>query len=240
LNCSESDNPKRKIMTKRTISAEGILLRQGWLSQLPAKFQDEVRARGKVQRFEPGTAVYRFNDPPGGVYGLIDGTLAISLTPALSAPRFIQLGIVGAWAGEGPFFTGEPRRAEMRAVTHCLLFHLPLDAMERLAERDSQAARYFARMTVAHFDVLARVIDDLLIPKASKRIAAVLHRADWLGARSIPISQEDLGGMANASRKQVNAALAHFETQKWIVHSYRSIEIRDAEALLRFASGIDG
>ena len=85
----------------------------------------------------------------------------------------------------------------------------------------------------------SRVIDDLLIPRADRRIAAVLHRAGWLQSRSIPISQEDLGAMANASRKQVNAALARFERRGWVVHAYRSIEISDAKALLHFASGID-
>ena len=221
------------------LEAVSSLLTVGWLAQQPEAFRNEVLARGHVQVFEPGDVVYRIGDPPGGIYGLLRGTLAISLAPPCSTPRFFQFGIIGAWAGEGPFLTGQPRRAEMRAISRCNLFHVPLDAMERIAAQDPRAARYFARITVGHFDVLARVIDDLLIPRADRRIAAVLHRAGWLQSRSIPISQEDLGAMANASRKQVNAALARFERRGWVVHAYRSIEISDAKALLHFASGID-
>lgn len=215
------------------------LLTSGWLSQQPEAFRNEVLARGHVQSFTPGTAIYRIGDPPGGIYGLLRGTLAISLAAQHAPPRFFQFGIVGAWAGEGPFLSGEPRRAEMRAVSHCDLFHLPLSAMESIAAYDPRAIRYFARITVGHFDVLARVIDDLLIPQVDRRIAAVLHRAGVLQSRSIPISQEDLGAMSNASRKQVNAALARFEAWGWIVHAYRSIEISNARALLHFASGMD-
>lgn len=226
-------------MPSDPVEAVSSLLTTGWLSQQPEAFRNEVLARGHVQSFVPGAIVYRISDPPGGIYGLLRGTLAISLAPPHGAPRFFQFGIVGAWAGEGPFLTGQPRRAEMRALSHCDLFHLPLDAMERIAAHDPRAVRYFARITVGHFDVLARVIDDLLISQADRRIAAVLHRAGWLQSRVVPISQEDLGAMANASRKQVNAALARFEKQGWIAHSYRSIEISDAKALLHFASGVD-
>ncbi len=225
-------------MVRSGTAIQEVLLHDGWLSRLPNQFQADVLELGRLQTFAPSEAVYRIGDRGGGVYGLVSGTLSISLAPSHAAPRFVLFGIVGAWAGEGPFFTGEPRRAEMRAVTSCQLFHLSLEAMERLTTLDPRAARYFAQMTIAHFDVLARIIDDLLIPKASQRIASVLHRAGWLQARVVPISQTDLGAMANASRKQVNAALAHFSAQKWVTVGYRRIEIVDPSALLRFASGI--
>lgn len=215
-------------------AAEIAVLGQGWLAQQPQPFQQDVLARCLVQNFAPEQPVYRIGDPPGGIYGLVKGTLAISLAPPHATARFIQFGLVGAWAGEGPFMTGDPRRVEMRAVSACTMLHLPLDAMQQLAARDPDAIRYFARMTILHFDVLARVIDDLLIPEADRRIAAVLERAGWQ-KQSIQISQADLGSMANASRKQVNAALARFAASGWIRHSYRMIEVLDAKALMRFA-----
>ena len=99
------------------------------------------------------------------------------------------------------------------------------------------AIRRFAAITIGHFDVLARIIDDLLIPQVDRRIAAVLNRMSWLVAPTVPISQTELGVAANASRKQVNAAVARLAERGWITHSYRSIRILDPEALLRFAAG---
>ncbi len=221
-------------------AAEEILLTTGWLSRQPAEFRDEVFARGLVQSFEPGEVVFRMGGPPGGLYGLIRGKLAISFAPPHSAPRFVQFGMIGAWAGEGPFLTGEPRRAEMRALSRCLMFHLPLDAMHLMAARNPEAIRSFARITVSHFDVLVRIIDDLMIPDARRRIASVLERATWLTEPSIPVTQADLGAMANASRKQVNAALTEFAEYGWVERSYRSIRVIDAGALLRFAAGDGG
>lgn len=206
----------------------------------PAAFQDEVIARGMPQAFEPGAPVYLAGGPPGGIYGLIRGALNVSTAPSHATPRFIQFGIVGAWAGEGPFLTGEPRRAEMVAIGACVLWHLPLDAMNQMAARDPEAIKRFAAITIGHFDVLTRVIDDLLIPQVDRRIASVLNRTAWLVAPTVPITQAGLGGMANASRKQVNAALARFAAQGWVEHSYRAIRVLDAKALLHFAAGDDG
>ncbi|MCB1496978.1 MAG: Crp/Fnr family transcriptional regulator [Bauldia sp.] len=212
-----------------------ILLTKGWLSRQPAWFQDEVVARATFETFEPDEAIYRIGGPPGGIYGLVSGTLKVSTAPPHSAPRFIQFGIQGAWAGEGPYLTGEPRRAELRAIGRCTLMHLPLDAMNRITERNADAIRCFAAITVSHFDVLARIIDDLLLPRADQRIASVLQRTGWLDPATVPISQAELGAMANASRKQVNAAIAHFASKGWIRHSYRSIEVLDGDSLLSFA-----
>lgn len=216
-----------------------VLTKQGWLSRQPSTFQGDVLARGFAQDFEPGEAVYRVGDACGGIYGLVAGTLAVSIAAPGRTPRFVQFGSVGAWAGEGCFMTGETRRAELRTVSECTLFHLPLDAMQRLATDDPEAIRYFARITVNHYDVMARVIDDLLIPKAECRIAAALERASWLLEPTVQISQSDLGAMANASRSQVNAALARFAREGWLSHSYRSITIHDAKALYEFAQGSD-
>lgn len=223
------------IMPLSRADAEAAVLHDGWLAFQPPAFQTALLSRALLQTWAHGEAIYRFGDPPGGIYGLVRGTLSISMAPRNAAPRFVQFGIAGAWAGEGPFLTGEPRRAEMRAVDDCALFHLPLDAMHRMAAVDPEAIRRFAGITVLHFDVLARVIDDLLIPNAARRIASVLHRASWLQSRSVPISQETLGDMANASRKQVNVALARFAREGWVATSYRAIEVIDAPALLRFA-----
>ncbi|QPC42050.1 Crp/Fnr family transcriptional regulator [Kaustia mangrovi] len=216
-------------------SAEAAVLEGGWLSRQPEWFVREALAHASVETFEAGEAIYRIGGPPGGIYGLVDGTLKVSTAPVHGAPRFIVFGIRGHWAGEGPYLTGEPRRAELRAVTRCTLMHLSLDAMNRITAQNAEAIRCFAGITVTHFDVLARIVDDLLIPRAAQRIASVLHRTVLLTSPTLPISQEELGGMANASRKQVNAALARFAEQGWIRHSYRSIEVCDSQALLAFA-----
>jgi hypothetical protein len=66
--------------------------------------------------------------------------------------------------------------------------------------------------------------------QADRRIAAVLNLMSWLVAPTVPISQTDLGAAANASHKQVNAAVARLAARGWIAHSHRNIMILDPEA----------
>lgn len=51
----------------------------------------------------------------------------------------------------------------------------------------------------------------------------MLNRAAWLAAPSVPISQAELGAIANASRKQVNAALAQFGERGWRASQARTL-----------------
>jgi CRP-like cAMP-binding protein len=83
--------------------------------------------------------------------------------------------------------------------------------------------------------------------------AVELTRSEWLFkarpafakaaqggySRRIPLTQSEIGLMANASRKQVNAALARFAEAGWVKTDYRSIVIRDVGKLRRFARGED-
>ena len=113
--------------------------------------------------------------------------------------------------------------------------HLPLSAMDQMAEQDPESIRRFALFLMRTTGQLVRMVHDLQIPHAGRRIASVLHRAASAGTQLIPLSQSEIGVMANTSRKQVNVALKLFETNGWIESRYRSIRVLDDTALSSFA-----
>jgi CRP/FNR family transcriptional regulator, cyclic AMP receptor protein len=198
---------------------------------MPEDFRAEVLRRSFLVRFEPGDPVIQLGDPPGGIYGLVSGTVSISIAPAGDEPRLILLGVPGYWTGAACFLTRKPRR---RAVVETTMFHLPRrDGPD--GRRDPNVPHYIAQILMMNVEFLLRVIHDLQKPSADQRIASVLQRTTWIGEVPIPLTQEDLGIMANASRKQVNAALKRFAEAGWLKNSYRSITIHDAKALRHFA-----
>lgn len=219
--------------------AEAILGSAGWLPRVPEPFRAEVLRRGILEDFAPGEAVYHFGDPPGGIYGLVSGTVAVNTSPATATPQLIHVGTPGFWTGEGSFLTRQARRIEMRAITQTRMMHLPLSAMDQLEAQDPRAVRYFAQVLMVNVDLLIRIINDLQHPNTERRIAAVLRRAGGDSTAPIPLSQTELGAMSNASRKQVNAALQRFAKEGWVSNNYRIITVLDGEALRRFAAGDD-
>lgn len=215
--------------------ATQIMRSRGWLPLLPEAAQLDILQRSTIQHFVPGEAIFRLGDPAGGVYGLVTGTVSVSLAPSGASPRLILAGIPGHWTGEACFLTRQPRRGELRAVTDITMLHLPLSAMDQIAKQDPAMTRHVALMLMMNVEFLFQVIHDLQKPEADRRIASVLHRKTWTGEDPIPLTQSDIGVMANASRKQVNAAIKRFSDVGWLSNTYRSITIIDPEALRNFA-----
>lgn len=184
--------------------------------------------------------VYRRGDSLGGIYGLVSGVVTINTAPKTDTPRLVHLGEPGTWTGEGCFLSRHPRRLDLQARSQVCLMHLPLDAMDTMAQSDPAAIRNFAQILMATVEVLVRIVHDLQISSVDRRIASVLHRMAWAGDQPIPLSQSEVGDMANASRKQINAVLGKFAAMGWIERSYRSISIRDVKALESFAAGRAG
>lgn len=215
--------------------AEKIVSAAGWLTQVPEAFRAEVLRWSILQHFAAGETIIRLGEPAGGIYGLVTGTVSVNIAPAGSSPRLIHLGAPGHWTGEACFLTRMPRRGDVRAAVPTSMFHLPLGVMDQMAAADPAVFHYFSLILMMSVETLIRVIHDLQKPEAARRIASVLQRGTWIGDEPIPLSQTEIGVMANASRKQVNAALKRFAEAGWVANTYRSVTIRDAKALRRFA-----
>jgi CRP-like cAMP-binding protein len=151
----------------------------------------------------------------------------------------INIGALGAWTGEGCFLTRQPRRIELRALVETWLMHLPLEQMDQMASADPMVAHNFGQIIMSSVDVLIRVINDLQKVDPDRRIASVLERATSIEKRPLPLTQTEIGTMARASRRQVNAALKRFTENGWLKTSYRSITILNAEKLRLFATEDD-
>ncbi len=216
--------------------ADRIVRSNGWLAQQPADFQDKLLRCASLKHFAPGEAVFNLGDPAGGIYGLVTGTVSVNIAPAGSTPRTIHVGAPGHWTGEACFLTRKPRRGELHALVKTSMLHVPLGALDRMAARDPNVVHYVALILMMNVETLLRVIHDLQKPQAARRIASVLERATWIGEVPIPLTQTELGIIANASRKQVNAALRRFSRAGWLEHAYRSVLITDAKALRDFAA----
>lgn len=203
----------------------------------PIDFQEEVLRSSVLRYFAPGDVVYRFGDDLGGIYGLVSGVISITTAPPMATPQLVHIANPGWWTGEGCFLTRQPRKLGLRALVDTWMLNMPLDAMDKMMERQPTDYIHFSQILMINTDILIRIVNDLQKPEAEKRIAAVLQRMSWSGKQTLPITQNELGGMANASRKQVNAALKMFAAQGWISKDYRSVAVLDGECLHRFSEG---
>ncbi|MBR0693720.1 Crp/Fnr family transcriptional regulator [Bradyrhizobium lablabi] len=214
--------------------AKEVLGRTGWLSQQPEAFQAEIWRKALLQRFMPDDVVFRVGDPIGGIYGIISGAVTVTTSPVTAAPRLFHVGVPGDWIGEGPFLVKEPRRVGMQAAIETWMVYLAVTAMEEIASHDPLAVRRFTKLLMMNLDTLVKAFYDLHSPDELFRVAATLERITSHRENIVPLSQSDIGVISNTSRKQVNAALKHFEAAGWLRRGYRSMVITDRAGLTQF------
>jgi CRP-like cAMP-binding protein len=202
---------------------------------MPESFRVRLLQNALLLTFEPGQTIFRPGDPVGGIYGLVAGTIVVNTAPPGSTPRLIHIAIPGGWAGEDCFITGQPRRIELVVQSQAWVMHVPLKTMELMAQSDPDTIRAFCAISIMSADSLLRIVHDLQKRNVSARIASALHRIAWAENTSVSVSQENLSIITNTSRKQVNSAIQHFVENGWVAISYRSITVKDPEALRQHA-----
>jgi CRP-like cAMP-binding protein len=212
--------------------SETVLRQHGWLSRQAHSLADEVLSRGTAQRWSGGSTVLRADGRVDGIYGVVDGLVAVTAAPVGLQPAIVYHAGAGSWVGVLPYF-GLPRRMALRTVGETVLFHLPHGAMEALAHGDPRLARAFGELAAEQAALCIQVIEDLLQPDTGRRVAATLLRVTRDGEARVPLTQLDLATMANASRRQVNTILQSFASRGWIAQGYGSVAVLDAEGMRR-------
>ena len=148
--------------------AHAIVARQGWLSFPPPPFRQKVLERCQFQELSAGATIYSVGDPPGGMFGLVAGKLAISIAPGERGPYVGHFAQPGTWFGEASAFTEQPRRIGLSATRDSEVLHLPLHAIREIVAADPGAWRWFGLASIAHIDTAIGGADDLLIMEADE------------------------------------------------------------------------
>jgi CRP-like cAMP-binding protein len=218
--------------------ARSVLRGAGWLTHAPPAFREQVLARCVLRTFAAGAPLYHVGDPPGGIYGLVSGGLAILIAPGERGPYFAHFARPGFWIGEAAAVTGQPRRVGVAATRSTCTLYWPLDAIHVLATADPLTWRWLALITIGHVDLAIGGADDLMIRQPAARCIAVLLRlagrrvaqpADEPPAE-VDVTQEDLAAMANLSRNAVGSILHGLAGEGLVRLDYRRITIvRPAE-----------
>jgi CRP/FNR family cyclic AMP-dependent transcriptional regulator len=225
--------------------AHAIVSREGWLSFTPPPFRQTVLERCKLQEAKAGATIYSVGDPPGGMFGLVRGNLAISVAPGERGPFVAHFARPGTWFGEAAAFTEQPRRVGLAVTRDSKLLHLPLHAIREIVAADPGAWRFFGLASIAHVDVAIGAADDLLIRNHVKRSVAVLLRLGGCRQQTPPgaapieidVSQEDFAALANLARTTAGTVLRTLEASGHVKVSYRRVQILAPDALRAMLEG---
>jgi CRP/FNR family transcriptional regulator, cyclic AMP receptor protein len=219
--------------------AHDIVSRQGWLSNMPPSFRRQVLERCRPRHFTRGQSIHAIGEPPGCVYGLVAGGVAISIAPNEDGPFVAFSEKPGAWFGLAAAITGRPRPIGIEATCETDVLRLSLHAMNDIASGGPTAWRLFAIGALDQLDVVFGTCADLMIRDPFKRCVGVL--LSLAGCRvprppdsppiDIHLSQEDLAALSNVARTTMNTALHKLERSGKLERSYRRIRVLAPSAM---------
>lgn len=215
-------------------SAIRILERQGWFSQRTRKTRALLSSIARLRDFSRNEPVYLAGDRPNGVFGLVSGSLHISI-PRLDSEDFIVHRAGSSfWIGDLALFAGEERLVSARAAEPAQMVQLPAAALQKLVRENPWLYADFYALTYENFRTTFAILSILSMASTAKRVATKLlleadSRADQKGW--INISQLELARFLAMSLPTLQRIIRRFEAAGLIKRSYARIQVMDHVAL---------
>jgi CRP-like cAMP-binding protein len=220
-----------------TTDVMGILRRTDLLASVPAEDLQAVAAVSRVRSFRRGQVVFTRSDPSDTVVVVISGRIKVVVRSADGGELTLTVLAAGSMLGELGVVGGGPRSADAETVEDCQLLLIPREIIHDICARVPSAGQALTASVAVMLRRLTEAVADLVFLDLPRRVAKVLlslpRSAD--GVIRLKMSQEELAHQVAGTRQSVNAALHGFERRGWIELHDRSVVVKQAAALSRFA-----
>jgi CRP/FNR family cyclic AMP-dependent transcriptional regulator len=190
---------------------------------LPRALAQELAARATTRRYRRGEYVCHAGEPATRLFIVHSGRIAIAVRARDGRESVAAVLGQGALFGELPFFDGEPRSSDARALTPVLLGEITYDAVRAVVDEQPSllwdVALILTRRLRDTDEALADAMFLDVTGRTAKRLLQIAGRDDEF---SLPVTQEELAAMVGASRERVNKAIATFVRLGWVAVSART------------------
>lgn len=226
-------------ISSKPLRASLFLEEAGWLSDLPAPLRGALLEASWLRHFDAGDRVYGLGDPPGGLYGLEKGCLALEAAQSHDPPGKGFLIHSGVWIGEGPVAGLDARVTGAWATRPSKVLSIEIAAFRRIAAREPDLWRHLVLLSLQNQRRLIGLAQDLMLRGSRQRLAALLARLAGLHEDHPPAdpvvdaTQGEIGAIANLSRGVVSRLLLEMEEDGLLRLRRASVEILDPDRLLQ-------
>lgn len=214
-----------------------ILRETSLLRSVPAEDLNVLAAASRLRGFRRGQVVFTTSDPGDTVIVVVSGRVKVTVRSADGGELTLAVIHPGGVLGELGVVDGGPRSADAETLEDCQLLLIPREMVRDTCARVPSAAQALTNSIAAMLRRLTEATADLVFLDLPRRVAKILlsqPRGDD-GIIRPRMSQEELAHQAGSTRQSVNAALRGFERRGWIEMRDRTIAVKKAEALGRFA-----
>lgn len=212
------------------------------LGKLPDAEREAVLAAARRRGFGRNDVLFGEGEPGDSLHLIAEGHVAVRVTTPLGDVATVRVIGPGNHVGELALVSPAPRNATVVALDATETLSLHRTAFEDLRRRHPDIERLLVDSLTTEVRRLATLLTEAMyLPVGPRVLRRLLDLAEMYaddnddGPTTVPLTQDDLAGMAGTTRKTVNEVLGAAQDQGIIRLARGRIQILD-HAGLREAS----
>jgi CRP/FNR family transcriptional regulator, cyclic AMP receptor protein len=206
------------------------------LSRVPEEEIQLVLSIARRRKFGRGEVVFHQEDPADTLHLIAKGRFVVRVTTALGDTAIFSVLGPGEMFGELALLGGEEgrRSATVAALEPAETRSVHRIDFERLRSRNPETTNVMIAILSGQVQRLSKHLVEALYVPADKRVLRRLgEMAEIFSDGVVPLTQEDLAGLAGTSRATVNRVLREEEQRGTVKLGRGRTTVLDAEALAR-------
>jgi CRP/FNR family transcriptional regulator, cyclic AMP receptor protein len=206
------------------------------LAGVPEEDVQLVLSIARRRKFGRGEVVFHSEDPADTLHLIAKGRFVVRVTTALGDTAILSVLGPGEMFGELALLEGEDARrsATVAAIEPAETRSVHRIDFERLRSRNPETVNVLIAILAAQVQRLSKHLVEALYVPADKRVLRRLNEmAEIFSDGVVPLTQEDLAGLAGTSRATVNRVLREEEARGTVKLGRGRTAVLDAEALTR-------
>ena len=211
--------------------------------RLAEHVQQRLLAVAHRRTLARGESLFHKGSAPDALFGVIGGSLRVSVVAPGGREAVIAMLEPGNWFGEVSLLVGRERVYDTCAVDATEMAVVAAADFHRLVAEHPEVHMAFTRLVCLRLRQALAWIDDVILMPLPVRLAHRLLTLDahgeapgGSGGTLLGVSQEDLSFMLGVSRQSVNRQLKLWEEDGTLRVRYRSIEVLSRAQLERHAA----
>jgi len=210
-----------------------------WFRALAAEHQAMVLANAHAEHLDSGAWVARRQQPSDYWIGVQSGLIKLAIYNASGRSCTLSGVPLGGWFGEGSVIKRELRKYDVATIQPSLVMFVPSDTFHVLLESSLPFTGFVIRQLNNRMGEFIASIQNSRLLDVDARVAqslAQLFNPDLYPdtARTLVISQQEVGLLAGVSRPRINQALQNLERLGIVRLAYNQIDVIDLERLSSF------
>jgi CRP/FNR family transcriptional regulator, cyclic AMP receptor protein len=212
---------------------------QGFWTLLSRGEQEALTTLGQIRVFPPGETMCSEGEPTTYVFILVTGWVKVFAVTSDGRELMLALRGQGDIVGEIAGATTGHRNATVKAVDTVRALLVRYDRFGSFLDSHPGAARAYGQVMTLRWNDAATTIRSRALTTGGQRLALLLleltDRYGSVANGTMPLSQEELAGLAGTSRSTVTRAFGNWRRRRLIRTAPRRITVLDLEALRRVA-----